>query len=72
MRNRAKVIPHSRNERLRLALPLREACDLLWFYPCEIGYLHGNLRELTMSWTTPVMTEECVGMEVTSYASAKV
>jgi len=23
-----------------------------------------------MSWTPPIITEECVGMEVTSYASA--
>ncbi|WP_158818174.1 pyrroloquinoline quinone precursor peptide PqqA [Methylocapsa sp. S129] len=25
-----------------------------------------------MSWTTPVTTEVCIGMEVTSYASAKI
>jgi coenzyme PQQ precursor peptide PqqA len=25
-----------------------------------------------MAWTTPVTTEVCVGMEVTSYASAKI
>ncbi|MBV8849926.1 MAG: pyrroloquinoline quinone precursor peptide PqqA [Methylobacteriaceae bacterium] len=25
-----------------------------------------------MAWTTPVLTEVCVGMEVTSYASAEI
>ncbi|MGO9672913.1 MAG: pyrroloquinoline quinone precursor peptide PqqA [Methylocella sp.] len=25
-----------------------------------------------MAWTTPVTTEVCVGMEVTSYASAEI
>ncbi|PNG25936.1 pyrroloquinoline quinone precursor peptide PqqA [Methylocella silvestris] len=25
-----------------------------------------------MAWTTPVITEVCVGMEVTSYASAEI
>jgi len=25
-----------------------------------------------MTWTTPVLTEVCVGMEVTSYASAEI
>jgi len=27
-------------------------------------------REITMSWTAPVVVEICLGMEVTSYASA--
>jgi len=26
---------------------------------------------LTMSWTAPVVVEVCLGMEVTTYASAK-
>lgn len=29
-----------------------------------------TLEETIMAWTTPVLTEVCVGMEVTSYASA--
>jgi coenzyme PQQ precursor peptide PqqA len=29
-------------------------------------------REISMAWTTPVLTEICVGMEVTSYASAEI
>ncbi|WP_210254987.1 pyrroloquinoline quinone precursor peptide PqqA [Methylocapsa sp. S129] len=41
---------------------------------------HGNsaasrsnrAREWNMSWTTPLIVEVCIGMEVTSYASAKV
>ena len=32
----------------------------------------GNLKENNMAWTTPVTTEVCVGMEVTSYASAEI
>jgi coenzyme PQQ precursor peptide PqqA len=31
-----------------------------------------TLWELIMSWTTPVIVEVCVGMEVTSYASATI
>jgi coenzyme PQQ precursor peptide PqqA len=31
-----------------------------------------NSRRLNMAWTTPVTTEVCVGMEVTSYASAEI
>jgi coenzyme PQQ precursor peptide PqqA len=29
-------------------------------------------REWNMAWTTPVIEEVCVGMEVTSYSSAEV
>jgi coenzyme PQQ precursor peptide PqqA len=29
-------------------------------------------RERTMSWTTPMIDEVCIGMEVTSYQSAGV
>jgi coenzyme PQQ precursor peptide PqqA len=29
-------------------------------------------RRENMAWTTPVTTEVCVGMEVTSYASAEI
>jgi coenzyme PQQ precursor peptide PqqA len=29
-------------------------------------------RSRSMAWTTPVLTEVCVGMEVTSYASAEI
>ena len=29
-------------------------------------------REWNMAWTTPVVEEVCVGMEVTSYSSAEV
>ena len=29
-------------------------------------------RRPSMAWTTPVLTEVCVGMEVTSYASAEI
>jgi coenzyme PQQ precursor peptide PqqA len=29
-------------------------------------------REGNMSWTTPVVVEVCIGMEVTSYASAEI
>ncbi|MBV9066284.1 MAG: pyrroloquinoline quinone precursor peptide PqqA [Methylobacteriaceae bacterium] len=29
-------------------------------------------RRRSMAWTTPVLTEVCVGMEVTSYASAEI
>ncbi|WP_374305999.1 pyrroloquinoline quinone precursor peptide PqqA [Methylocella sp.] len=29
-------------------------------------------QEVTMAWNTPVATEVCVGMEVTSYASAEI
>jgi len=32
----------------------------------------GVLKEKNMAWTTPVTTEVCVGMEVTSYASAEI
>jgi coenzyme PQQ precursor peptide PqqA len=31
-----------------------------------------SVRERSMAWTTPVLTEVCVGMEVTSYASAEI
>lgn len=31
-----------------------------------------KLKELHMAWTTPVVTEICVGMEVTSYESAEI
>jgi coenzyme PQQ precursor peptide PqqA len=30
------------------------------------------IREGNMSWTTPVVVEVCIGMEVTSYASAEI
>ena len=29
-----------------------------------------HFRELKMAWTTPVVVELCLGMEVTSYESA--
>jgi coenzyme PQQ precursor peptide PqqA len=29
-------------------------------------------RERNMSWTTPVIVEVCIGMEVTSYVSAEI
>jgi coenzyme PQQ precursor peptide PqqA len=29
-------------------------------------------RERDMSWTTPVIVEVCIGMEVTSYVSAEI
>ncbi|HPG02238.1 MAG TPA: pyrroloquinoline quinone precursor peptide PqqA [Beijerinckiaceae bacterium] len=29
-------------------------------------------KESVMAWTTPEITEVCVGMEVTSYASAEI
>jgi coenzyme PQQ precursor peptide PqqA len=31
-----------------------------------------NLMEEIMAWTAPVAVEVCVGMEVTSYASAEI
>jgi coenzyme PQQ precursor peptide PqqA len=31
-----------------------------------------TLRERNMSWTTPVIVEVCIGMEVTSYVSAEI
>jgi coenzyme PQQ precursor peptide PqqA len=31
-----------------------------------------NLKEHPMAWTTPEICEVCVGMEVTSYASAEI
>jgi coenzyme PQQ precursor peptide PqqA len=31
-----------------------------------------QLEEMTMAWTTPVIVEVCVGMEVTSYSSAEI
>ncbi|MGD1036424.1 MAG: pyrroloquinoline quinone precursor peptide PqqA [Roseiarcus sp.] len=38
---------------------------------CELGgYVRPKERQ--MSWTTPIVIEECLGMEVTSYASAAV
>jgi coenzyme PQQ precursor peptide PqqA len=30
------------------------------------------MEEMDMAWTTPVLTEVCVGMEVTSYESAEI
>jgi coenzyme PQQ precursor peptide PqqA len=30
------------------------------------------LEERNMAWTTPVATEVCIGMEVTSYESAAI
>jgi coenzyme PQQ precursor peptide PqqA len=30
------------------------------------------IREGNMSWTTPVVVEVCIGMEVTSYVSAEI
>jgi coenzyme PQQ precursor peptide PqqA len=32
----------------------------------------GNLMEEIMAWTAPVAVEVCVGMEITSYASAEI
>ena len=33
---------------------------------------HLPFKEALMAWNTPVATEVCVGMEVTSYASAEI
>lgn len=29
-------------------------------------------RSLTMTWTTPAITEICVGMEITAYEAAEI
>jgi coenzyme PQQ precursor peptide PqqA len=34
------------------------------------GFVKSN-KEGSMTWTTPTVTEVCVGMEVTTYAPAK-
>jgi coenzyme PQQ precursor peptide PqqA len=43
---------------------------------CLQGKLPGDsgirAREWNMSWTTPTIVEVCIGMEVTSYQSAKI
>ncbi|MBL1258202.1 pyrroloquinoline quinone precursor peptide PqqA [Methylocystis sp. Sn-Cys] len=31
-----------------------------------------NSEDIDMAWTTPVIVEVCVGMEVTSYSSAEI
>jgi coenzyme PQQ precursor peptide PqqA len=30
------------------------------------------MAEAKMAWTTPIIIEVCIGMEVTSYASAEI
>jgi len=30
------------------------------------------MEEYIMAWTTPIVSEVCVGMEVTSYSSAEI
>jgi coenzyme PQQ precursor peptide PqqA len=30
------------------------------------------MEEMNMAWTTPVIVEVCVGMEITSYESAEI
>jgi len=30
------------------------------------------MREMIMTWTTPIIAETCLGMEVTSYSSAEI
>jgi coenzyme PQQ precursor peptide PqqA len=37
-----------------------------------MNVLQMNPRRITMAWTTPAITEVCIGMEVTSYASAEI
>ena len=40
---------------------------------CGQGFVSlANSLEEIMAWTTPEITEVCVGMEVTSYASAEI
>jgi coenzyme PQQ precursor peptide PqqA len=41
-------------------------------FPADAPALPERAKEQNMSWTTPVVVELCVGMEVTSYQSAKV
>ena len=48
------------------------AGDVIYVASCEVHSFARTEEELTMAWTTPVTTEICVGMEVTSYASAKI
>jgi len=38
----------------------------------KIGCWVKKLEEHIMAWTTPVVSEVCVGMEVTSYSSAEI
>jgi coenzyme PQQ precursor peptide PqqA len=38
---------------------------------CSLG-LSFPTEETTMAWTTPVIVEVCVGMEITSYESAEI
>ncbi len=33
---------------------------------------NGELKEDYMTWTTPIVEEVCLGMEVTSYESAEI
>jgi len=41
-------------------------------YGRKIGRRVKKLEEHIMAWTTPVVSEVCVGMEVTSYSSAEI
>jgi coenzyme PQQ precursor peptide PqqA len=34
--------------------------------------LSSKSEEINMAWTTPVIVEVCVGMEITSYSSAEI
>ena len=34
--------------------------------------LRRNIRRNTMTWAAPIVSEICVGMEVTSYESAEI
>jgi coenzyme PQQ precursor peptide PqqA len=35
-----------------------------------MAFRANEAREWNMSWTTPLIDEVCIGLEVTSYASA--
>ena len=54
-------------------------CPLVSTTPSVLSLSTGGMSRLTelqrewnMAWTTPVIEEVCVGMEVTSYLSAEV
>ncbi len=41
--------------------------------PCRVrASIRTCWKEINMAWTTPEVTEVCVGMEVTSYESAEI
>jgi coenzyme PQQ precursor peptide PqqA len=52
-----------------------EQCRNLFRVRKRLRRTHRNTlmeAEADMTWTTPVITEICVGMEVTSYLSAEI